>query len=234
MQAPETKKLQTEDTGKLFEKAICDALHIDYDGNYKYSREAAAELAKRLTSLKDYVPADLRHSARRGSRYDFTSVSDETKHISAKSTKRGCGKVAPQIIGQPQPKKFCELIGIPYTESDYGSIKQHIQTQIVSILPHLVDHTFDCPNLYYNQDKSSLQYIVLVTPIDWNTYAYSWTCPYETWTNSSTLKIKHNGQDVSLVEFQFHSKSRTNMAIRWFYENFLHVFRDHLRIVNFA
>lgn len=230
---PPLKKVQTEDTGKIFEKAICDALGISYDGNYKYCSQAAATLATQMTRLKEHVPSDLKHTARRGSRYDYTSASDESKHLSAKSTKGGCGKVAPQVIGQSQPRKFCEVVGIPF-DGDLGAVKHQIQTQIATILPHLVAHTFDCPNLYYNQEKSSIQYIELVSPIDWSAHTYTWTRPYETWTNSSTLKIAFGGQEIPLVEFQFHTKSRSNMAIRWAYDNFLNVFKDHLRIVHFV
>ena len=43
------------------------------------------------------------------------------------------GKVAPQVIGQSQPKKFCETIGIEYTT--ISDLKKHIQTKIVEIIP---------------------------------------------------------------------------------------------------
>jgi hypothetical protein len=227
-----SKKVKTEDTGKMFEKAICNALGIAYDGNYKYCQQMATTLAETgLSKLKDYVPSDLKHTARKRARYDFTSASDNSKHLSAKSTKGGCGKVAAQVIGQTSPRKFCEMVGIPF-DGDLAALKQQIQTQIVRILPHLVAHTFDCPTLYYNQGKSSIRYVELVTPIDWSTYTYTWTCPFETWSNSSTLKIAIGGQEIGLVEFQFHTKSRSNMAIRWAYDNFLDIFKDHLRIVN--
>jgi len=34
------------------------------------------------------------------------------------------------------------------------------------------------------------------------------------------------------MEFQFHSKSRTNMAVRWCFEEFLVLFKDYLVIEN--
>ena len=51
------------------------------------------------------------------------------------------------------------------------------------------------------------------------------------WNNSSTLKILVDNKEYSLLEFQFHTKSRQNMAIRWVYENFLTIFKDKLYIV---
>ncbi len=33
-----------------------------------------------------------------------------------------------------------------------------------------------------------------------------------------------------LVEFQFHNTSRSNMAIRWYYDNVLDIFKDNFLI----
>jgi hypothetical protein len=106
--------LQTEDTGKIFEMAICLAYGIPYDGKYKYGMEIPEKLKLRLCKLTEMFPMCM-HTARKGSRYDYTCVDDNSKHLSAKSTKKGGGKVAPQVIGQSQPKKFCDLLGIEYT-----------------------------------------------------------------------------------------------------------------------
>ena len=76
--------------------------------------EIPEKLKPRLSKLVDLFP-NLRHTAKKGSRYDYTSSTDETKHLSAKSTKKSVGKVAPQVVGQTQPKKFCEYMGIEYT-----------------------------------------------------------------------------------------------------------------------
>ena len=138
-------RVKTEDTGKIFEQAICLAYGILYDGTYKYDMEAPTVLKDRLARLPELFPL-CRHTAKRGARYDFTAVGDESLHLSAKTTKKGVGKVAPQVIGQTQPKNFCEILGIPYT--NVADLKHHIQTNITSILPVLVSHTFDCPNLF--------------------------------------------------------------------------------------
>jgi hypothetical protein len=151
-------------------------------------------------------------------------------HFSAKSTKKGVGKVAPQVIGQSQPKKFCEIIGIEYTS--ISSLKQYIQTEIIKIIPVLLEYTFDCPNIYYNKEKDTIRYITLDQPIEWSSYSYKWTCNWEDWKNSSTLKIIVDENEISLLEFQFHTKSRTNMAIRWCYEHFLQSFASHLTIID--
>lgn len=221
--------LKTEDTGKMFEMAICLAYGIQYDGSFKYSMELPETLKPRLYKLLELFPK-CSHTAKKGSRYDYTDVSDETRHLSAKSTKKGVGKVAPQVIGQSNPKKFCDIIGIEYTT--IPDIKKYIQTEIVKIAPILVRYTFDCPNIYYNQDENTIRYITLNTPIEWDNYSFRWTNGWEKWRNSSTLKVIIEEKEIALLEFQFHTKSRNNMAIRWCYENFLNVFKDNLSIIS--
>jgi len=221
--------VKTEDTGKSFEMAICLAYGIPYDGKYKYGMEIPEKLKPRLTKLTELFPV-CTHTAKRGARYDYTAKDDISKHLSAKSTKKGVGKVAPQVVGQSQPKKFCELLEIPFTTNE--ALKEYIQKNIKTILPILVTYTFDCPNVYYNQEKDTIQYITLKSPINWDTYTYKWTCSWDKWANSSTVKLVSGGTETALVEFQFHTKSRTNMAIRWCYENFLTAFKDNLTILN--
>jgi hypothetical protein len=221
-------KLKTEDTGKILEMAICLAYGIQYDGKYKYSMEDAETLKEKLTKLPTLFPM-CKHTAKKGARYDFTSVEDATLHLSAKSTKKG-GKVAPQVVGQSQPQPFCEVIGIEYTS--IPDLKRFIQENPAKILSVLVEYTFDCPNVYYNKEKGTIKYITLNRRIDWNYFKFKWTCDHEKWNNSSTLKIVVQGKEFALVEFQFHTKSRTNMAIRWCYENFLSIFKENLTIID--
>lgn len=223
------KTLHTEDTGKIFEMAICLAYGIPYNGKYKYGMEEPEKLKARLSKLVELFPICV-HTAEKGARYDYTCISDKTKHLSAKTTKKGVGKVAPQVVGQPQPKKFCDIIGVEYTS--IIDLKQYIQKEYLKILPTLVEYTFDCPNVYYNQEKNTIRYIKLHTPIEWSQYIFKWTCNWSDWKNSSVLKIIIQDIEISLLEIQFHTKSRTNMAIRWFYENFLLVFSKNLSIID--
>jgi hypothetical protein len=200
--------LRTEDTGKVFEMACCLALNTPYKGNYKYSMEAAQKLATRLTKLPQLFPP-CAHTAEKGCRYDYTGIERPEFHLSVKTTKRD-GKVAPQVIGQPKPKKFCSVIGAPFT--DVPALKAYIQANVKTVLPALLSYTLD------------------IKPIDWSAFEYEWTCDAANWKNSSTLKIKGGERSVPIVEFQFHSKSRSNMAIRWCFEEFLTQFRDHLAV----
>lgn len=221
-------KVLTENTGKIFEKAICLAYNIPYSGPYKYELEPAQQLANRLTPLCKLFPA-CQHTAEKGARYDYTALEDDSLHLSAKTTKKD-GKVAPQVIGQPRPTKFCDVLGISYT--DDTELKKYIQENIVTILPVLLEHTLDCPTIYYNEHKNTIRYIQLVKPIDWSAYNYEWTRSWDTWGNSSTLKIynpEYPHKKVSLLEIQFHT-TRQNMANRWFFEDFLTFFQDHLAI----
>jgi hypothetical protein len=222
--------VQTEDLGKIFEMAICLLYGIQYDGHYKYDMELPNKLKPRLSQLLDLFPDKCRHTAKNGARHDFTSA-DETKYLSAKSTKKAVGKVAPQVVGQAKPEKFCEELKIQYTT--VSALKEYIQKNILDIIPVLMSYTFDCPNIYYNQEKDTIRYITLTErPIEWNSYQFRWTCDWTTWNNSSTLKIIIDGKETSLLEIQFHTKSRSNMAVRWFYDNFLELFKDHLTITS--
>jgi hypothetical protein len=218
--------VRTEDLGKIFEKAICLRFGIAYNGKYKYSLEEAQRLAGLMGKLPEFYSPVCEHTASGGARYDFTGVSGQ---LSAKTSKALSGKVAPQVIGQPQPQKFCDELGIPFT--GVPELKQHIQTHIVSVLPVLVEHTFDCYNLYYNKARGNIKFVRLIKPIAWASFNYSWTKHWSVWGNSSTLKlVGADGKSVPIVEFQFHSKSRTNMAIRWCYDSVLAQFADHFDI----
>ncbi len=219
----------------MFEKAICLAYGIEYDGKYKYGMELPNALQPRLAKLPELFPK-CTHSAKAGSRYDFTSIDDPTLHLSAKTNKdkKSC-KVAPQGC-QAQPKKFCEELGIPYT--DVPTLKSYIQTNIISILPYCVSHTFDCPNIYYNHASNTILFIKMIKEIDWSKMTYEWTRTGNEWVHrdgsadggSSTLKIKTSRGFVPLMEFQFHTTSRTNMVARWCYDNVLDIFRDNFSI----
>ncbi len=226
------QKLKTEDTGKMFEMGLCMAMGIPYVGKYKYGLELPTKLQPRLQQLcSQFFSQKYTHTAKKGGRYDYTQADNPDVHFSAKSIKKGGGKVAAQVIGQATPQKFCEVLQIPYT--DNAALKQYIQEHPQIILPSLVSYTFDCPNVYFNEEKNTIQYIQLVSPIDWSAYSFEWTCPYNTWNNSSTLKLVTPQGSVALVEFQFHTKSRKNLVVRWCYETFLTQFKDHLFIVDF-
>jgi len=253
-------QLKTEDTGKQFEMAICLTYGIAYNGNYKYDMELPQKLKIRLSSLVEQKLFPMcKHTANKGARYDFTSIENDALHLSAKTTKKGVGMVAPQVIGQPSPQKFCDIVG--FTFSDVEKLKYDIQSRITIILPFLVNYTFDSDTLYYNKDKDSIRYIKMVSPILWDKHTFTWSCyasvtgssatsdttgssasatdsiavadaNKKIWNNSSTLKIKVEDKYIDLVEFQFHTKSRKNMAIRWFYENVLSIFKDNFNIIN--
>jgi len=223
------KTLRTEDTGKMLEMAICMVYEIPYQGKYKYDMVLPEALKPRLMTLTQLFP-QCRHTAEKGSRYDYTCVSDNSLHLSAKSTKGSSSKVAPQVIGQASLKKFCEIMEIEF--ESVPKLKEYIQTNVIDVLKVMVKYTFDCVNLYYNQQKDTIKYITLDSPINWNEYTFSWTRNWQEWKNSTTLKINTGLKEYSLVEFQIHTKSRKNLAIRWFYETFLEIFKNKLTIIN--
>jgi hypothetical protein len=251
------KTLKTEDTGKIFEKAICDAYGIPYDGPFQYCQTEVDKLTPRLKRLvtENLFPM-CKHTASKGSRYDFTAlVADEENgkvlHLSAKSNKKKGGKVAPQVVGQATPQKFwdeCVNGGASgETAPDPATMKKYIQENIMTIMPILWRYTFDSPMVYYVRDTDQIRFI---TPVvcdtatatatasqpDWSSFQYSWSRPYDKWTNSTSLRVvaspgsASGAKEETIMEFQFHTKSRQNMAIRWTIDKVLSLFAGHFKV----
>ncbi len=219
--------VKTEDLGKIFEMAICLTYNTPYVGKFKYSMDEARLLQNRLSGLPQLFPKCF-HTAEKGGRYDFTAESDVPQYLSAKTTKGDC-KIAPQYIGQAQPSAFCERVGIP--SMDVPDLKRYIQEHITEILPYAEQYTFSCPTLYYNKKTDVIWYITQKEAIPWAMFDYEWTCGWESWNNSSTLKVYDGGKAIPILEVQFHTKSRSNMAVRWCFEKLFDVFGAYFDIV---
>lgn len=252
-----TKTLHTEDTGKIFEKAICDAYGIPYDGPFQYSQAEVDKLTPRLKRLvTDNLFPMCKHTASKGARYDFTALAAEdddgkVRHLSAKSNKKKGGKVAPQVVGQATPQKFwdeCSVSGIGVSSAiapDPVTMKKYIQENIVAIMPMLWRYTFDSPMIYYVRDTDHIRFIAPVADSqpDWVSFQYSWSRPYDKWTNSTSLRLVTpggdgggggggggSGKEETIMEFQFHTKSRQNMAIRWSIDKVLTLFAGYFKV----
>lgn len=235
-------KLQTEDTGKILEKAICDAYETPFDGPFPYSQEAVDKLTPRLKRLRDDNMFPMcYHTASKGAQYDFTAVENSSRHLSAKSNKKKGGKVAPQVVGQSHPQKFCQIISngsVDYTTPE--NLKKYIQENIATIMPTLWNYTFDSPIVYYVRDTDEIRFITPASvgnegAINWSAFQYSWTRSYDKWTNSSSLRVHipgKNEKEETIMEFQFHTKNRQNMAVRWCIEKVLVLFADYFNIVS--
>ena len=252
-----TTPLMTEDTGKIFEKAICDAYGIPYDGPFQYSQDEVDKLTPRLKRLvTDNLFPMCAHTASKGARYDFTAVAGESGgevlHLSAKSNKKKGGKVAPQVVGQATPQKFWEecsgsgtgvasVASVESDPTDPATLKKYIQENIAAIMPMLWRYTFDSPIVYYVRDTDQIRFIAPVVgqQPDWASFQYSWSRSYDKWTNSTSLRVVTpgggggggGGDTTTIMEFQFHTKSRQNMAIRWCIDKVLHVFAGHFKVV---
>ena len=256
----EPTKLKTEDTGKIFEKAICDAYGIPYDGPFQYSQADVDKLTPRLKRLvTDNLFPMCVHTASKGARYDFTVASDESGggaevlHLSAKSNKKKGGKVAPQVVGQATPQKFWEeyvqfsggaSAAVPGVTdpTDPTNLKKYIQENIAAILPMLWRYTFDSPIVYYVRETDQIRFIapaaaaaaagVVASEPDWSAFQYSWSRSYDKWTISTSLRVvaPGGGKEETILEFQFHTKSRQNMAVRWAIDKVLQVFAGHFKV----
>lgn len=223
----EEEKINTEDLGKIFEYSLCKAFNVEYKGKFKYDTDQASELCEELNlyKLKEMFP-DFEHTANGSARYDFTSK-DGKRFLSAKTSKNKYSKIAPQCIGQVQPSKFCNMLGIEYT--DNSTLQKYIEENIVNILDKFMEYTFDCPIVYYNQELKSVKVINLVNPIDWSKYKLSWTRSLE--NGSATLKLCNGNYSSGILEIQFHTKSRTNITSRWMLEKVLKQFPENFKIV---
>jgi hypothetical protein len=236
MEKIKSRILRTEDTGKIWEKAICLGLETPFCGPYKYSLVDAERLSQYIVPI--LISNDLSgfiHTAKAGARYDFTGPPCcPPRYLSAKSTKKD-GKVAPQHIGQCMPKTFAERISWSY--ADDAELKKHIQEDTIHVLEKMEEYTIskECDVFYYNKHKGTASYIKQKNRIDFNLYEYKWSHDWkikQSCTLSMRLRIRHNDDDKwrSIVEIQFHKKNRTNMAARWHFEVFLDIFKANLTI----
>jgi hypothetical protein len=250
--APLPPTLKTEDTGKIFEKAICDAYGIPFDGPFQYSQAEVDKLTPRLKRIiTDNLFPMCVHTASKGARYDFTAVADSRIHLSAKSNKKKGGKVAPQVVGQATPQKFweevcmCSSVAIAAEPAiaepaiadptDPATLKKYIQENITTIMPMLWRYTFDSPIVYYVRDTDEIRFIAPAggdDEPDWSAFQYTWSRSYDKWTNSTSLRIiaPGSGKEETIMEFQFHTKSRQNMAVRWAIDKVLQVFAGHFKV----
>lgn len=223
------KQLLTEDLGKQFEMAICLLKNISFDGSYKYDLDKPTKIKDKLTKLNDICDKNIKHSAKGGCKFDFTS-DDNTYHLSAKTSKKD-GKVCPQVIGQPTKNKFCEYYNLDKNTS-HDDIKKYIIKNIKPLLKDYFDNTFHCDTLYYNEKKDKIIYISKKNDIDWNDYNYNFThlLNKKKWKESTTLKIEMDGNNTSLGEFQIHKK-RSAIKYRWHFEKLLDIFKDNFNII---
>ena len=220
------KKVLTEDLGKTFEMALCLLYETEYDGNFKYSLEQAKVIKNKLDKLKTVFPVNIKHIAKNGNKYDFITTDVNPLYLSAKTTKKD-GKVCPQVIGQPSKKKFCEFFGIDYYSLE--QIKNYIQANICSLLELYALNTFDCPIIYYNQNKNIILFVKLKENINWTNYdiLFSHLIKNKNWNESSSIYI--NG--INIGEFQIHNH-RDCIKFRWSFEKLLDLFKDNFEIID--
>lgn len=216
-------RVQTEDTGLILEMGICLALGIDYVGEFKYSMEKATALARKLEGpLREWIAEPLTHTAHGKGKYDFTG---ETLRLSAKSNKTH-HMVAPQTIGQPTKKRFCEAFGLSQ-DSDNQTLKQHILDNVEGMLPQYFGHTFDCSVLYYHQREGSMKLIEsnAKAPIDWSSQTISFSKPTAAdWNESNSIRVEvEPGVAKTIGNLQFHN-NRDCIKFRWDIRNLVEAF----------
>ncbi len=97
-------------------------------------------------------------------------------------------------------------------------------------------YTFDSPIVYYVRDSDLIRFIAPTTGCepDWPSFKYTWSRSYDKWSNSTSLRVltQGGGKEETIMEFQFHTKSRQNMAVRWVIDKVLDVFAGHFKVVS--
>lgn len=220
-------RVQTEDLGLILEKAICLSQNIEYVGEFKYSLEKAETLAQRLGNLQQFITEPLTHTARGGAKYDFMG---ETMRLSAKSNKTH-HKVAPQTVGQPTKKRFCELFGLAPELAEPTAIKYYILNNIRDMLPRYFENTFDCSVLYYHEKENTLKLINTKNPIDWSNKKITFSQnSVESWKEGSTLYLEvEPGITKAIGEFQIHAH-RNGVKFRWDMRNLVNAFPENFNV----
>ncbi|AAC97063.2 R.CviAII restriction endonuclease [Paramecium bursaria Chlorella virus 1] len=215
--------LLTEDLGKIFEKSICMLYDTPYIGPYKYGNEKPMLLKTRLTKLLDFFP-ELTHTAAGGALHDFTTKN--SRYLSAKTSKKKDGKVAPQKIGQPTKKKFLEFFNLPPDTSN-DDIKLFIKKNIVRILDEYFKYTFDDTIIYYNEVNNIIMLVKTLKKVKFDPNLIEFGCnkPGKSWKESTILFYNNK----RLGEFQIHT-SRSCIKFRWFFENILLLFPDNFEV----
>jgi len=231
----------------------------DYRAEFREEAEMLVPRLRQMSETHGYQQCGFTHTAAGGNPYDYTSTINPDIRLSLKSAKhKDKAKVAPHTIGQASPLKFAEFVGASASlnngalngaldgaltgaqviseegQPDQSILKKWIQENTTAVLEAATKNTFDCPVIYYNKGASTLQHICLRAPIDWSKHEYVWTRPYAQWNNSSTLKVRlPDGKYRAILEVQFHSKSRSNMAVRWAFDALLVVFAANFDITRF-
>jgi len=219
-------KVVTEDLGKIFEMAICLLYNTPYNGKYKYSLSAAENLSNKISNIKKLLPNTLIHTAKNGSRYDFTLTdTDQVEYVSAKTTKKG-DKVCPQVIGQPSKKKFCSYFELDNSIS-ISDIKLYIEENVHKMLEKYFEYTFDCPIIYYNQQQDLCLFIKKREDIEWSKHKieFSHIIKGKEWNESTSI----TSQGSTLGEFQVHNH-RDNIKFRWNLLNVIKMFENNFEV----
>ena len=219
-------KVITEDLGKIFEMAICLLYNTPFNGKYKYSMLAAETLSNKISNLKNLIPNNIIHTAKNGSRYDFTLTDgDGDEYLSAKTTKKG-DKVCPQVIGQPSKKKFCSHFELDNSITT-NDIKLYIQENVHKMLEKYFEYTFDCPIIYYNEHQNICLLIKKRENIKWcqEHIEFSHIIKGKEWNESTTISSK----GTTLGEFQVHNH-RDNIKFRWNLLSLLKMFDSNFEV----
>ena len=225
----------TEDLGKQFEMAICTAFDTPYVGPYKYSAPNA-DLVARCRKLRTHWTQNCTHTAERGSPHDFTDTADPTNTLSAKTNKKVNGMVAPQVIGQPSVQKMARELELDPQISANDLKRAFMETHTNKLLELMVRHTFGCPIAYYIQPTNSLLLITLNNVNGFTQHLQEankqWSRPLGEWGNSNRLAFDNGqGDFIPLIECQFHTKSRQNLANRWCLQKLIGLYSDWFTVI---
>lgn len=207
-------KIKTEDTGLVFEYALCIYYNVPYDGKFKYEIPKAEEIANTLKyskfQLYNFTGTDMIHTAAKQARYDFTSKDGKFK-FHAKTAKRIANqKQAAEVIGQGSMKTLINHFNLPIT-FNRSQFKSWIMENIDTYITEQYNFLFNEPICYFVEDVYECYWITPIKKINVEKKNITFTKKLENWDNSNT--IKYNG--ISIAEIQFHSSDRVNIVTRF-------------------
>ena len=96
---------------------------------------------------------------------------------------------------------------------------------VAALLDVYVEHTFDCPIIYYNKTKNELLFVKLKEKINWTNITFSHIIKNKSWNESTSIKV----DGTPIGEFQIHNH-RDGIKFRWSFKNVLTLFKEQFDV----
>tara|TARA_B110000285_G_scaffold36838_1_gene39916 strand:- start:723 stop:1454 length:732 start_codon:yes stop_codon:yes gene_type:complete len=220
------KKENNETIGITAEAVFADLFNIEHTvSNERISEKRYLQLQPAISQFKmsNHGIEFMRHIGGKNEKIDFiVSVNGEEKTLSLKTLKNKCGKICPQG-GQPTAKSWDKQY-MPHLEGrayEHHQRFDYIKKNIATYLKQMKDNLFCCDYLILivNCDQSPSCLMIeptsdIILPLLNEDYVFTRQDFIESEHEFSTTVKTTSG--LSIGEFQFHKKSRTQVKFRFF------------------